>query len=430
MSKKWTRRSALALIGSGAGLLTWGTGGFTDVTAERQVNIDTTADNSSSGPLVGVEIKATSGGPGETVSLIKLTNNLGADINVVSASVEIKDSNGNIVQPDTLFKENTNKILDIPDTIETESTKSIKATLDTLSSTPSESDNSTYDVTLYVSVATKNDNQKVTLERVSTVTYDDPRLSYWDFDGIDGKTIKDIWSGNNASRQYVGRRRGRFYGYEPDPLSIDERGTVLDFRGDRFRSGDDDVITTSPSSKLDFTDDFSLSVWIKPISIPNWYARLFSKWKSPRYNQDSDAEKGYQFFLSETGNIYDDKFEIGIETGQKNGKTNEINTGATVSGGDWNHVVWTHWPSKQPDRVYVNRNSEIVDKIDVDKIKHPSGSDAPLRIGNGIDGNRNLSFPFDGLMDEPKAYDTALTTEQVLNLHKTSEAGDGGSIGG
>src|SRR6056297_1687883 len=139
MSKKWTRRSALALIGGGAGLLTWGTGGFTDVSADREVNINTTADDSPSGPLVGVNTINPSGGPGATVSLIELTNNLGATVNDVSADVEIRDSSGNIVQPDTIFKGSPNSILDVPDTIGTESTGSIKATLDTLSSAPADS---------------------------------------------------------------------------------------------------------------------------------------------------------------------------------------------------------------------------------------------------------------------------------------------------
>ena len=80
MSKKWTRRSALGLIGSGAGLLTWGTGGFTDVTVDRQVNIDTTADDSSSDdPLLGITthddqlVFET-----ETRPLVTLTNNTGS----------------------------------------------------------------------------------------------------------------------------------------------------------------------------------------------------------------------------------------------------------------------------------------------------------------------------------------------------------------
>ncbi|KAA9399210.1 LamG domain-containing protein [Haloarcula sp. CBA1130] len=430
MSKEWTRRSALALMGSGAGLLTWGTGGFTDVTADRQVNIDTTADDSSSGPLVGVETKTSSGGPGETVSLIELTNNLGVNINDVSANVEIKDSNGNIVQPDTLFKGGPNNILDIPDTIATESTESIKATLDTLSSAPADSDNSTYDVTLDVSVATKNDNQKVTLERASTVTYDDPRLSYWDFATVrnpspcddnadDGTLTTDIWSGNNVYRErdFSGfvfcRRKFEFrrdYDYEPIKETDETRGSVLGFGGEY--SSNTSVLTAGDSDQLDFTGGFSLSVWIYSTGQNN-FARLFSKW-------DSGTEKGYQFFLTGSDNL-------GIETAKQTGKY--ITTDVSVASNQWSHVVWTHRSENDEveDRVYLNGTERRRYK---NELGDPIGSDEPLRIGNGIDDDDNLIFPFNGLMDEPKAYDTALTTEQVKSLYETSKDGDGGSIGG
>mgnify|MGYP000286000634 CR=1 FL=1 len=94
MSKKWTRRSALALIGSGAGLLTWGTGGFTDVTADRQVNINTTADDNgdpTDNPLLGI---TTHDGQvvfeTETRKLVTLTNNIGPKLDTVKANVQNK----------------------------------------------------------------------------------------------------------------------------------------------------------------------------------------------------------------------------------------------------------------------------------------------------------------------------------------------------
>ena len=418
MSKKWTRRSALALIGSGAGLLTWGTGGFTDVTAERQVNIDK-AEDSSDGPLLGVSGKSSIGGPGETVSLIELKNNdLGAQISsgdIDADIIEITDSSGNLVQKENVFKDN-NGFINLPETIDVGDTESIEATLQ-LRESPNDG---SYDVTL--DIAATAGNQEVILSRTVEVTYDDPRVSWWNFEEVDGETVPDEWGSNGATRP-----RYEDIGYEPA-----EAGNVLYYDGSRDDDGfGDDVIELSDSSKLDFTkgDDFSFSVWIRPYSIPNLYSRLFSKWDSPSNNRDSDAEKGYQFFLGETDYRLDNKFEIGIETGQKDGKTNVIKTGATVGEGNWNHVVWTHRSSKpSEDRVYINGDYE--NNGYSGDLKDPFGSDEPLRIGNGIDGNDDLSFPFDGFMDEPKAYDAALTSEQVQNLYETSKNGDAGSIGG
>jgi len=154
MSKKWTRRSALALIGSGAGLLTWGTGGFTDVTADRQVNIDKTED-SSDGPLLGVSGKSSIGGPGETVSLIELKNNdLGAQISssdIDADIIEITDSSGNLVQKENVFKDN-NGFINLPDTINIGDTESIEAIL----KFPESPNDESYDITLDIAATAGN----------------------------------------------------------------------------------------------------------------------------------------------------------------------------------------------------------------------------------------------------------------------------------
>jgi len=93
MSKKWTRRSALGLIGSGAGLLTWGTGGFTKVQVDRDVSLDTRPDPNG---LVGFDDDdgAVSGCPGDRVELFDLVNNFGDsmsvnDIDVISANGDL-----------------------------------------------------------------------------------------------------------------------------------------------------------------------------------------------------------------------------------------------------------------------------------------------------------------------------------------------------
>jgi len=118
MSKKWTRRSALALIGSGAGLLTWGTGGFTDVTADRQVNIETADNNENREPLLGITTHDYEYDEDdqvvfetETPPLVTLTNNTGSqdgagsqfdEINVAVQDNDL-DFNVQIVsEPDSL----------------------------------------------------------------------------------------------------------------------------------------------------------------------------------------------------------------------------------------------------------------------------------------------------------------------------------------
>jgi hypothetical protein len=95
MSKKWTRRSALGLMGSGVGLLTWGTGGFTEVQGNRDVSLDTRPDPNG---LVGFVAGAISGGPGDEIDLFDLTNNFGDSVSV--DDVTITSASGDLTAGD------------------------------------------------------------------------------------------------------------------------------------------------------------------------------------------------------------------------------------------------------------------------------------------------------------------------------------------
>ena len=96
MSKKWTRRSALGLIGSGAGLLTWGTGGFTEVQGNRDVSLGTRPDPNG---LVGYDDDGSvSGCTGERIDLFDLTNNFGDSMSV--DSVTITSASGDLTAGD------------------------------------------------------------------------------------------------------------------------------------------------------------------------------------------------------------------------------------------------------------------------------------------------------------------------------------------
>jgi len=97
MSKKWTRRSALGLIGSGAGLLTWGTGGFTEVQGDRDVSLNTRPDPNG---LVGFndDDGSVSGCPEDWIELFDLVNNFGDSMSV--DDVTITSASGNLTTGD------------------------------------------------------------------------------------------------------------------------------------------------------------------------------------------------------------------------------------------------------------------------------------------------------------------------------------------
>ena len=94
MTKQWTRRSALALIGSGAGLLAWGSGGTTDISANRGVDVDTTGDGPGSSALLGINtLDGQRAFEAETRSLVELTNNTGDKLDEIDVRVNSQPYN-------------------------------------------------------------------------------------------------------------------------------------------------------------------------------------------------------------------------------------------------------------------------------------------------------------------------------------------------
>jgi len=89
MSRKRTRRSALALIASGGGLLIWGTGGYTQTKLDRRTNLDTSADGVGSMALLGINtLDGQLVFESETRNLIEVTNNTEATIDSLSVTVQ------------------------------------------------------------------------------------------------------------------------------------------------------------------------------------------------------------------------------------------------------------------------------------------------------------------------------------------------------
>jgi hypothetical protein len=367
------------------------------VTADRQVDINTTGD-SSDHPFLGINTLDPTGGPGQTVSLIELTNNLDeqSEIRLNDATVNSNDS----TEVTDLFKGegvSVTNYFDLPSDLGTKKqTKqgTIEATLD-LPPEVSIGSVREYDVTLDFTAETESENQKITLNRPVTVTYDDPRVSWWDFDKVERKddNVEDEWRGIKGTLSGSGP-----YNSGPYPYS-----NGLWFDGY-------DVITVENPDSFNFKSGFSLSIWVWPGSQVNNLARLFSKW-------DSEGDDSYQLSIGQSDFEYADlsNNEILIETTEDFVPTNK-----TINNSDWQHIVWTH--SSSSDVVYINADSYQIDT----SLNDPEKSTANLRIGNGL--NEWLQYGFRGGLYDPKVYNTALTSQQVTNLY--GKNGGGGSIVG
>ncbi|MFB6223763.1 MAG: LamG-like jellyroll fold domain-containing protein [Haloarcula sp.] len=380
------------------------TTGVTVIDAERSSDLGTAENDENA--LLGIDNKSpVEGGPDQKVTLLTLTNNFDEKLEKINIdNVKVLTSG---VSSDDLFKDG---VINTPESIDMGASGDVTATLS------SNSDGDTYLVRL--TITAKGNSQEITLSREVTVEYTDSGVAWWHFEDVDGIDVPDSW-GNNDGR-----------GYEPDSAQSSQgRGQVLNFDGT-------DVVTVTDDSTLDLTDEFSLSVWVYPRD-NEWLSRLFSKW-------NSNGDDSYQFFLANNWNGADTN-ELAIETTD----SWEL-TGLTLNGYEWSHVVWTHESSdtESSDKVYVNggngnsngnggngnsngnggngngNNEYTTDLPDAE------ASSQPLRIGNGEDSGGDLNYGLNGVLDEPKIYDSALTDQQVENLYETSKDGGGGDISG
>lgn len=381
MSKKWTRRSALAFIASGAGLLAAETAGVTTIDAKRSSNLGTASDSNA---LLGVDIgpssdtdgQKVSGTDGQQVILATLTNNFDQSLTSVRVNPGPAPPSETVQTPNRLLPDESG---DVTTTLACDSGENATVTLDI--------------------TATGND-QRVELSRSISVECRDPRVSWWHFEDVSSTDIPDTWAaGNDGQRNDVGIFTTN---YEPDRATSSQgRGEVLNFDGD-------DAITVPDDDSLGLTDDFSLSVWVFPRT-QGGLTRLFSKW-------DSSGDDSYQFGFGGGWQGSSDR-ELLIET------TDEYKlTGVSLTERQWAHVVWTHGSQ---DKVYVNGTQ----KGQTFSLPDAQASTQPLRIGTGINPGGSEIYGFDGVMDEPKVYDAALTADQVSNLYNSSTESAGGGGG-
>jgi len=371
VTKKWTRRGALALLATGAGITAVDSTGFTTVVTSRGSNIDEANDSNA---LLGLGGTSASGIDGQVVSLTTLTNRFDEAITNITVTVDAVDSPlTNVQTPSQLSANGGNG--------------DITAELDCGGSTGQEN--------VDITITATGPSQSVELQRQFTIDCVEPRVSYWDFEQINGTTVPDVWDSGTLPVNDGARSSTWWSGYRPTVVQSRSRGSVL-----YFGQGSDPVSVPDDPS-LDLTGEFSLSVWVYLPSSETGLSRLFSKWNP-----------GYQFWIDSNalGNQAD---QLVIET-----QDDYVLTGTSLTTGTWTHLVWSHGSSN--DTVYVDGTAVY----DQPALADPAPSDAPLLLGNGPDGN----FGYDGYMDEPKVYDIALTDSLVQNLYDTSTDGDGGSL--
>ncbi len=168
-------------------------------------------------------------------------------------------------------------------------------------------------------------------------------------------------------------------------------GQALHFDGRRFVEAGLNV------ARFDYTDPFTLSAWIKPES-PN--GAIVSR------AEDYLEGEGYTWFLAEGRlRLYITRRFTDISL--------RIETEEPIKLGEWQHVAVTvdGYRAGAGVRMYVNGESRPL-RILFDELTYPYSPKEPFRVGAG----GGEKYRFRGLIDEVRAYNRALTTEQVAAL--------------
>ena len=203
-------------------------------------------------------------------------------------------------------------------------------------------------------------------------------VSYWSFNDIKGKAVKDDWADNDGTIE------------GPEIAKEGKYGGALRF------DGQDDYVNCGNDASLNITDAISIEAWVYMESAGS-YPTIVSK---------SGANWGYIFeFLTTTGqiNLYLDKANPSWD--------NVAKTGVQLK--KWTHLAATF--DGKTLQYYFNGNPDGT-YSDITGGKIASNQD------NVHIGGRKVSEPhnFNGIIDEVRIYNRALSDSEV-KVNMTSD---------
>lgn len=214
------------------------------------------------------------------------------------------------------------------------------------------------------------------------VVVTDGLVSFWTFDksDMDGKTVKDVWGNNDGT--IVG-------GPKKVEGKIEE---ALEF------NGSSDFIDCGSDASLDLTDAITIEVWIKPESAGEG---------GPNAGPICKAEAGvdpwsWQLRYNAPGSF------MGFQFNANPGGSTWISVQERLSAGKWYHIAGTF----DGNNIICYLNGVEKQK---GKIAAISGGTGRLFIGQ--DGWVNV---FNGIIDEVRIYDRALSEDEIQQNYKST----------
>jgi len=233
-------------------------------------------------------------------------------------------------------------------------------------------------------------HQNVTLE--SGLAEDDGLVGHWTFDGPDmvSNVADRSGNGNNGSLQ----------GQTSTTTVRGVLGQALEFDGD-----DDEVDVGSGSSLDDLTaGGMTVVAWIKPNTTgEGGTGRIASKRQT--------TVGGWLFFTDNTSSVGAQTVLSGVADANSRGADNAITLGA------WNHVVMTYDDNgDRKIRLYSNGSEISYDTQTAGSATPTSDAVGNMKVGQSADGTNDRNF--DGLMDDVRIYNRALSASEVSRLYE------------
>ena len=170
-----------------------------------------------------------------------------------------------------------------------------------------------------------------------------------------------------------------------------QSGGALEF------DGADDYVDCGNNSSLDFgaSTDFTIEAWVNPSSDTSNYRTIVSKWN------DGTPWTGYYLRLDITTGYARFEIDDGDESAAVVDSTNHF-------GGGWVNIVGLiDRDSATGMNLYIN--GVLVNTADATALESSLDTVASCRIGIGT----NSLYPFNGLIDEVRVYNRALSEEEV-----------------
>ena len=204
-------------------------------------------------------------------------------------------------------------------------------------------------------------------------------VGWWQFDEDSGTSTADN-SGNG----------------DTGTLQNSPTWTTGKYSGALDFSGTNQYVSVADANFLDLTNG-SVAAWIKRDTSGAWHSIVAKGGSNNNYDHN------YGFEIRDTNVLL-----CAVGDGVSGGHAAVLNTTATISTGTWYHVACT-WDGSTM-RIYIN-GAESVNGSQSGLV--PAANTSPLYIGQ-FGGNTDR---FDGLIDDVRVYNRALSAQEVADLY-------------